>query len=188
MQLREARLRRADDAPGDAVARLREARQRALEALRRRQQVRLGHDDVVEEQRRGDRGAQRELALDLGRRESLHALLDDEAADAVVRHRPADAQVGDGAVGDPHLRAVDDPVAAFLLGAGLHVRGIGAAVRLGEAEAADLAGRVAMSGSHAASALRCRTRRSGYMHSELCTETKLRMPESPRSSSWQMSP
>ncbi len=28
----------------------------------------------------------------------------------------------------------------------------------------------------------------GYMHSEDCTDTKLRMPESPRSSSWQMSP
>ena len=26
------------------------------------------------------------------------------------------------------------------------------------------------------------------MHSELCTETKLRMPESPRSSSWQIRP
>ena len=28
----------------------------------------------------------------------------------------------------------------------------------------------------------------GYMHSEDCTDTKLRMPESPRSSSWQISP
>ncbi len=28
----------------------------------------------------------------------------------------------------------------------------------------------------------------GYMHRLDCTETKLRMPESPRSSSWQMSP
>ncbi len=28
----------------------------------------------------------------------------------------------------------------------------------------------------------------GYMHSDDCTETKLRMPESPRSSSWQMRP
>ena len=28
----------------------------------------------------------------------------------------------------------------------------------------------------------------GYMHRDDCTETKLRMPESPRSSSWQIRP
>mgnify|MGYP003693855835 CR=1 FL=1 len=42
-QLREAGLRRADHAPGDAVARLREAGQRTLEALHARQQVRFRH-------------------------------------------------------------------------------------------------------------------------------------------------
>jgi len=137
-QLRQAGLRRADHAPGDAVARLREAGQRTLESFHARQQVRFRHHDVVEEQRGCDRRAQGELAFDFRRVKTLHAFLDDEAPDAIVRHRPADAQVGDRAIGDPHLRAVDDPVAAFLLRVGLHVRRVGAAVRFGEAEAADL--------------------------------------------------
>ena len=47
------------------------------------------------------------------------------------------AEVGDRPVGDPHLGAVQHPVRAALLGVGLHVGRIRAAVRLGEAEAAD---------------------------------------------------
>ena len=48
-----------------------------------------------------------------GAREAAHALLDEEAADlAVVRARPHDGHVGDRAVRDPHLRAVEDPVGA----------------------------------------------------------------------------
>ncbi len=57
-QLRQAGLRCADDSPGDAVARLRQAGQRTLQAHHSRQNVLLGDDDVVEEQGRGDRGAQ----------------------------------------------------------------------------------------------------------------------------------
>ena len=111
-QLLEAGLRRADHAPGDAVARLREAAQRAAQPLHLGQHVLLRHAHVVEEERGGDGRAQRELALDLGRREAARALLDEEAADAVVGLRPHDGDVGDRAVRDPHLRAVDDPVAA----------------------------------------------------------------------------
>ena len=46
----------------------------------------------------------------------------------------------------------------------------------------------AMSGSHFCFCSSVPKAKIGYMHSELCTETKLRIPESPRSSSWQMSP
>ena len=63
----------------------------------------------------------------------------DEAADpAVVRSaRPDDGDVGDRAVGDPHLRAVEHPVGAVEAGAGAHRGRVGAGVGLGQPEAAD---------------------------------------------------
>ena len=48
------------------------------------QHVLLWHDDVVHEDHSRGGGAQRELALDLGRRQSLHLLLQDETLDALV--------------------------------------------------------------------------------------------------------
>jgi hypothetical protein len=48
------------------------------------------------------------LPLDLGRREAGHALLQNEAADLAVMGlglRPDHEDIGDRAVGDPHLRA-----------------------------------------------------------------------------------
>src|SRR6185295_18272976 len=62
-QLLQARLRRADDTPGDAVARLCEAGQRPPQSLHSGQHVLLRHTHVVEEERRRDGSAQRELAL-----------------------------------------------------------------------------------------------------------------------------
>src|SRR3546814_16143258 len=59
------------------------------------------------------------------------------ALDAVVGLRPDDGDVGHVAVGDPHLGAVEDPVAAILLRRSLHVGRIRAAMRFGQAEAAD---------------------------------------------------
>src|SRR5439155_568025 len=114
-QLPEARLRGSDHAPGDAVARLREAGEGTLQSHHARQHAFLRHHDVVEVERGGDRGTQRELVLDLGCRETRSALLDEEAADALGCHRPHEREVGDRAVGDPHLRAVHHPVAAALL-------------------------------------------------------------------------
>ena len=69
-------------------------------------------------------------------------------------------EIGDRAVGDPHLRAVQHPVLALPARVRLHVRRIGAAVRLGEAEAADDFALAPCAAASAASALRCRTRRS----------------------------
>ena len=70
-------------------------------------------------------------------REARGVLRDEEAADALVGARPDDGDVGDRAVGDPHLLAVQDPVVAVAAGAGAHRAGIGAGVGLGQAEAAD---------------------------------------------------
>src|SRR3546814_7434138 len=72
----------------------------------------VGHAHVVEEQRARDRGAQAHLVLDLLGAEAGHALLDHEALDALVGLRPDDGDVGQVAVGDPHLGAVEHPVAA----------------------------------------------------------------------------
>src|SRR5690606_25187287 len=68
----------------------------------------------------------------------------DEALDAVFGLRPDNGDVGQVAVGDPHLGAVDHPVAAIPARVRLHVRRIGAAMRLGQAKAAD-----DLTGSHA---------------------------------------
>jgi hypothetical protein len=105
----------ADRAPGDAVAGLGQAAERTLQALHVRQAVGVRHAHVVEEQRAGDRGAQAHLVLDFLRGEARHALLDQEALDAVVGLRPDDGDIGQVAVGDPHLGAVDHPVAAVAL-------------------------------------------------------------------------
>ena len=50
---------------------------------------------------------------------------------------PDEGDVGDAAVADPHLHAVEDVEVAVGAGGGLHRTGVGAAVVLGEAEAAD---------------------------------------------------
>ena len=82
----------------------------------------------------------RKLAADLRRRQALHALLKDEAADLVVmrgRFRPNHKHVGDRGVGNPHLAAGDPIAVGNLLGAGLHPAGIGTGIGFRQAEAAD---------------------------------------------------
>ena len=141
-----AELGGTERAPGDAVAGPVEAAEGPLEALHVGQQVLLRDLDVVHDDLAGDRGPQRELAFDLGRREALHALFQDEAADFVLGLGlgPDHEDVGDGRVGDPHLGALEEVAAVDLAGPGLHAAGIRAVVRLGQAEAADqLAGRQA---------------------------------------------
>ena len=127
----------ADDAPADAVARLRQAAQRPLQRGYARQYVFLRHSHVVEEQGAGHRCAQRELVFDFLGLVAGHTLFDDEALDAFVGLRPHDGRVGDGRIRDPHLCAVEHPVVAVSLCMGLHVARVRAAVRLGQPEAAD---------------------------------------------------
>jgi hypothetical protein len=54
-----------------------------------------------------------------------------------VGFRPDHEHIGDGAVGNPGLRAIEAIAVCGLLGAGLHAGRIGAGIGLGEAEAAD---------------------------------------------------
>jgi hypothetical protein len=87
--------------------------------------------------RRCCRGAQAEFVLDLLRCEAARAALDQEAAHAIRRRAHTIAEIGDVAVGDPHLRAVEYPAVAVAARGGAHVGRIRAALRLGQAEAAD---------------------------------------------------
>jgi hypothetical protein len=57
--------------------------------------------------------------------------------DGVVELRPHDREIGDRRICDPHLGAVELEPARHLLGPRDHRAGIGAVVRLGQAEAAD---------------------------------------------------
>ena len=78
---------------------------------------------------------------DLVRREPGSVGGNDEAPNARIRLGPDDGDIGDVAAGDPHLRAVDDPVVPVSNRVGSHRAGIGAGVGFGQSKAAeDLAG------------------------------------------------
>src|SRR5881396_985068 len=134
-----AGARGAERAPHDAVARLVETRERAAEALGARQQRRRRHAHVLQHQLRGDRGAERELPLDVVRREAGRAALDQEAADGLAVLRPYHRHVGDRAIGDPALHAREHVPAPVAPCARLHAARVRAVVGLGQAEAADRA-------------------------------------------------
>ena len=66
------------------------------------------------------------------------SVLEPTIGEALARLFPGfEGDVGDRTVGDPHLGAVNDPVITVALRVRLHVAGVGAAVRLGQPEAAD---------------------------------------------------
>ena len=134
----------AHGAPRDAIARLRQAHQRALEAGRARQDRIGGQVHVAQHQFAGDRRAQRQLALGFlggetagarGHQESTHAM---SVVVTVFGLGPDHGHMRHRAVGDPHLAAVEDPRAVLLLArARDHPGRVRAVVRLGEAETAD---------------------------------------------------
>ena len=101
-----------------------------------------GHPYAVQDQLGGGLAAQSELAVDLAAFEAGGVGGDEEGADALVAGLAAGAgeeqhDVGPGAVGDEHLGAVDDVVAAVADRPGREVAGVGAGARFGEAEAAE---------------------------------------------------
>ena len=75
--------------------------------------------------------------MDLPCLESLHALLDQKPADALIGSGPDDRQLGDVPVGDPPLAAVDDPVVSISPGPRRHPSGVRPKLRLGEPKAAN---------------------------------------------------
>src|SRR6478672_11524237 len=67
--------------------------------------------------------------------EARRPRFDEKAANTVVGPGPYHGDVGDRAVGDPHLRAVEHPVRPVTHRAGAHRAGIGSGVGLSQAEA-----------------------------------------------------
>ena len=82
--------------------------------------------------------AQRSLPGDDGRVVAGRALLDEVAADlAVLAARPEHDDVGDRAVADPALGAVEDVLVAIAHGRGLQQQRVRAVLGLGERESSD---------------------------------------------------
>ena len=105
------------------------------------EQAASGHADVVEDDLAGVRGPDAHLLELLARAEARGAGRDDEAGLApgaeLGVHRGHDhVDVGDPAVGDPGLGAVDDPLVLGLVvdGPGAQRADVGAGVGLGDAE------------------------------------------------------
>ena len=136
---------RAQSAPGNAVTCLVQATEGALQAADIGHQVGFRHKHIVHDDFAGDRGAQAHLAFDLRGAQAFHAFFQDEAANAflaadlavrVFELGPDHEDVGDRAVGDPHLGALHDEAAVDRLGTREHAGRVRAVVGLGQAEAA----------------------------------------------------
>ncbi|OIQ86770.1 hypothetical protein GALL_313590 [mine drainage metagenome] len=119
------------------------AHQHAHAAADFAQHVGRRHFAVLEHQLAGVAAAHAELVEFLRDAEALEALLDDEGGDAFraggrIGLRVDDHGVGVGAVGDPHLAAVEHPDVAAALGAQLHADDVGAGARLAHRQRADV--------------------------------------------------
>src|SRR5438132_6620471 len=75
--------------------------------------------------------------MDLAGFESLRALLDQKSTDPLLATSPHDRQVGDVAIRDPALRAVEDPVFSVATRPRCHPGRVGSKLRLGQTEAPD---------------------------------------------------
>jgi hypothetical protein len=107
------------------------------------QHVFFRHFAIVEHQLAGVGTAHAELVELLRGGKSLHSLFDDEGGHAArtgagislgIDHQ----RIGDRAVGDPHLAAVDDETVALLLGAGRHRYHVRAGARLRHRQRTDM--------------------------------------------------
>lgn len=138
--LGQAELGSTEGTPGNTEASVVQAAEGSLETVDVGEEV-LGRDlNIVHHDHTGDRGTERELALDLGGRETLHALLKDETLDLAAVGEilgPDNKDVGNGRVGDPGLGAAQDVVSIDLASNSLHRAGIGTVVGLGQSEASN---------------------------------------------------
>ena len=126
--------------PGDAVAGLGEAAEGPAQSLDAGQSIFVGDLDVLEEEFRGYRGPQRELALDVAGLEAGAVGFHHEATYHAFRVLgPDDRELGEGAVRDPALGAREHPAVSLGLAARDHARDETAEVGLGEPEATDTA-------------------------------------------------
>ena len=130
--------RHAESAPGNAEAGTVKDAEDVAEAARAGQPVFLRDAAVGEGQFADVTGPHGTFARLEGLAESRGTLFHQEATDTIVGFCPDQRQVGDRRVADPLLDAVDNPMVSVPPGGGLQGSYIRAAVRFGEAKAADL--------------------------------------------------
>src|SRR5205823_8716585 len=126
-----------EHAPDDAVTGLIQTREGRLQPLRLGQFVAARNPAVVEDQLGRHGGPHGKLVMDLAGFESFGGLLDEEAADPLLAAGPDDGQVGDIAVRDPALGAVENPVRAVATRPRRHPSRIGTELGFGQTEAPD---------------------------------------------------
>ena len=130
--------------PPDSTARVVQAAHQHLDAaVDLAQHVFLGDLAVLEYQLAGVAAAHAQLVQLLRHRETLETLFHQEGGDAALMRLGiglgVDHQgVGVGAVGDPHLGAVEHVAVALLVGAQLHADHVGAGARLAHRQRADV--------------------------------------------------
>src|SRR5437588_1139517 len=73
--------------------------------------------------------------MDIARGKTRHPTFHQEAAHAILGPGPDDSQVCHAAVGDPHLRTIQDVGIAVTTGSSSHAGRITASIRLRQAEA-----------------------------------------------------
>ena len=108
------------------------------------QDVLGGHEAVLEHQLAGVGPAHAQLVEFLRRRKTFHAALDDKGGDAFGACVDVGLGIDDqhmrvGAVGDPHLVAVEDIAAVGFVGAQLHRHDVRTGARLAHGKRADFA-------------------------------------------------
>ena len=92
-----AKFSSAQSAPGDPVTRFVQTAEGTLQTFHFGEQIFIRHKDFIHDDLTRDRSAQRELALGLRRGQAVHALVENEAANAaVVVLGPDDEYIGDG--------------------------------------------------------------------------------------------
>ncbi len=132
-----AEFRSPHGTPGDAVAGAVKATEGTGQAFDVGQQVLLGNQNVVEHDFARDRSPQAHLSLDFRGAEPVEPALNDEAADDAVEFCPNHGEIGDGRVGDPHLRTVEPVAARNGLRPGDHAAGIRSVIGFRQPETAD---------------------------------------------------
>ena len=134
----EHRHRGAEDAPGDAVARLVEAREGRLEPVGLGETAGERDGTVLEDQLRGHGSPEREFPLVVFRAEPGRSFLHQEPGDLAVQLCPDECKVRESAVRDPGLGPVEDVPVPLFDGARDHPRRVGPVVGFGQPKAADL--------------------------------------------------
>ena len=128
---------RAQRAPTDAVARLRQAAERRPQPVGLGQAVASGNLAVAQRQPAGDGRPQRILVMHVPSLQARRALLYQEAANlSVVVLGPHQRHVGHRPVGDPQLLAVQHVALALLARRGQHPARVRPEAGLGQPEAA----------------------------------------------------